>query len=44
MKGVYSYSIYSDKDGTNAVFVLLSTAMIFLMVVGFTLYEYGLVR
>jgi Amt family ammonium transporter len=44
MKGVYSEAIYSQEEGTTAVFVLLSTAMILLMQVGFTLFECGAVR
>ena len=44
MKGVFSYSVYSEYEASTAVFLLLSTAMIFLMQVGFTLFEYGLVR
>ena len=44
MKGIYSETIYSSNDGADAIWVLVSTAMIFFMVAGYTLFESGFLR
>ena len=44
MKGIFSDAVYTSNNGTDAVWVLVSTAMVFLMLAGYTLYESGLLR
>jgi ammonia channel protein AmtB len=40
----YSNVVYTEREAINAVWVLVSTAMIFFMQCGFTLFECGSVR
>ena len=44
MKGIFSSVVYSAEEGATAVWVLVSTAMVFFMIVGHTLLESGLIR
>jgi Amt family ammonium transporter len=44
MPGPYSNVVYSEREAINAVWVLVSTAMIFFMQAGFALLECGSVR
>ncbi len=44
MKGIFSDVVYTPADGADAIWVLVSTAMVFLMLAGYTLYESGLLR
>lgn len=44
MKGVFSSAIYTETEAINVLWKLICTGFIFLMVVGFTLLEYGGVR
>jgi Amt family ammonium transporter len=44
MKGVFSNATYSESDAITALWKLICTGFILLMVVGFTLIEYGGVR
>jgi len=42
--GTYSDTAYEDNEAINAVWILVSTAMIFFMQAGFALVEVGSVR
>jgi Amt family ammonium transporter len=44
MEGTYTDAIYATQDGVNAVWVMVSTGMIFFMQAGFALVESGSVR
>lgn len=44
MKGVFSDYIYSTEEGISAVWILLCTGMVFLIIVGHTLFESGVLR
>src|SRR4051794_1071070 len=44
MKGIFSSAVYSAEEAASASWVLVSTAMIFFMIVGHTLLESGLIR
>lgn len=44
MEGAYTNAVYSPEEATSAVWIMVSTGMIFLMQAGFALVESGSVR
>lgn len=44
MKGVFSDYIYNTDEAISTVWILVSTGMIFLIIVGHTLFESGVLR
>jgi Amt family ammonium transporter len=44
MKGIFSSVVYTAEEGATASWVLVSTAIIFFMIVGHTLLESGMIR
>ncbi|CDW80476.1 ammonium transporter [Stylonychia lemnae] len=44
MEGNYTQSVYTQKQGTDAIWILVSAGFIFFMTAGFTLIESGAVR
>lgn len=44
MKGIFSYSVFTEADAISALLVLVATVFVFLMMAGHTLIEAGMVR